>query len=145
MSRPRLDVQFCVLCHTARRYGPHPTWDLLGVDYTYAVPSDKEFPATCPHIDLFVRFLVKDLGPTDIAVRVWWLHPDGTNREHVSHHVFPVPFNPALLVREDAFRLANIHLPGEGMYTVRVCKQVRHRWKGFRWRVMGSDYFRVMR
>lgn len=70
MSRPRPDVQLCVLCHTARRYGPHPTWDLLGVDYTHTVPPDAEFPRYLPRLDLFVRFLVANLGPTDIAVRV---------------------------------------------------------------------------
>jgi hypothetical protein len=54
-------------------------------------------------------------------------------------------FDPTLFVREEVFRIANINLPGEGLYSVRVCKHVKHRWKGLRWRVMGSDYFRVVR
>jgi hypothetical protein len=145
MSRPALEVQLCVLARTARRYGPHPTWDLLGVDFTRTVPPDTEFPRTIPRLDLLVRFLKARMGPTDIAARVWWLHPDGTSRELTSHHVFPVSFDPAERVREEPFRLINVHLPGEGLYAVRVCRRVRHRWKGMRWRVLGADYFRVVR
>lgn len=145
MSRPRLDVQLCVLCHTARRYGPHPTWDLLGIDYTQKVSPDAEFPIFVPRLDLFVRFLVANVGPTGIAVRVWRLYDDGTNREKVGKLQTVVPFAPDELVREHTFRLVNVPLTGEGQYAVRMCRRIRHRWKGVRWRVLGADYFFVER
>ncbi len=81
MSDKRLDVQFCVLSRTIRRYGPHPTADLLGVDYTYTVPPDTEFPREIAHLDLYARFLVAGLGPTAVAVRVVRLDDDGIIRE----------------------------------------------------------------
>ena len=84
MNRRRLEVQFCVLNDITRRYGPHPTSDLLGVDYFRPVPADTEFPYTMPRLDLFVRFLVARLGPTEIAVRVRRLKDDGTNGERVA-------------------------------------------------------------
>lgn len=145
MSRPRLDVQFCALCRTARRYGSHPTWDLLGLDYTQQFPPDTEFPRVIPRLDLFVRFLVAGGGPAGIAVRVWWLYPNGMDRERVLHRPFSVMLDPTAPVREDVFRLVNIPVPGEGLYAVRVCRRVRHRWKGLRWRVMKSEFFQVVR
>ena len=145
MSRTRLEVQQCVLCHTARRYGPGPTWDLLGIDYTQRLPPDAEFPFHLPRADLFVRFLVTNGGPVEMAVRVWWLYPDGTNCGRMHDYRSTVAFPAGTVTHEHPFRLVNIPLRGEGLYTVRVCQRKRHRWKGPRWRVLGADYFHVVR
>jgi hypothetical protein len=114
------------------------------VDYRRQVPPDTEFPYTVPQLDLFVRFFVASLGPTNIAVRVWRLNDDGTSREKVSELQTAVPFAPDELVREHTFRLVNVPLTGEGQYVVRVCRPVRL-WKGSGWRVLGTDYFFVTR
>jgi hypothetical protein len=145
MNRRRLEVQFCVLNDITRRYGPHPTSDLLGVDYFRPVSADTEFPYTIPRLDLFVRFLVARLGPTEIAVRVRRLKDDGTNGERVAELRTVVPFDPADTVMERVFRLVNVPCTGEGRYAVRVCRHARRGWKGLRWRVLGTDYFLVQR
>lgn len=145
MSRSRLDVQLCVVNMTTRQYGPHPTSDLLGVDYLRTYPPDTEFPRTVDQLDVFVRFFVAEMNPTRIAVRVWHLHPDGSRRERVNEHRFVVPFHPDEVFREHVFRLKNVRIPGEGTYAVQVCRRSRHNWKGFGLRVLGTDYFHVVR
>jgi hypothetical protein len=145
MSGRRLDVQVCLLNATTRRYGPHPTSDLLGVDYRMAVPPDTEFPRVVPRLDLFVRFVVAGVGPTEIEIRVIRLDDDGSVRERVSSFRHTVPFAPTERVREHSFRLANVRLTGEGLYAVRIGRRVRAGWRGVRWRTLGSDYFYVVR
>jgi hypothetical protein len=138
-------MQLCVVNRATRQYGSHPTSDLLGVDYWYAVPPDTEFPWTIPRLDLFVRFLVAGLGPTAISVRVFRLADDGGVLARMCEYQFTVPFDPADRVREQSFRLPNVPLTGEGLYAVRVGRPFRHRWKGPRWRPLGTDYFYVVR
>ena len=145
MSRPRLNVQLCVVNATTHQYGPHPASNLLGVDFLREYSPDTEFPRTIGQFDVFVRFFVSNLGPSEIAVRVWHLNADGTNKERVNSYLFNVPFQTGEVFRDRVFRLLNVHLPGEGDYAVRVCRKVRHRWKGERWRVMATDYFRVVK
>lgn len=146
MSRPRLDVQLCAVNTTTHQYGPDPpSNNLLGVDFLRAVPPDTEFPRTLGRLDVFVRFFVAHLESTTIAVRVWHLNPDGTDRERVNEYLFEVPFQPSEIFRDRVFRLVNVRLPGEGDYAVRVCRRARHKWKRDRWRVLATDYFRVVK
>jgi hypothetical protein len=145
MNRPRLDVQVCLLSRVTRQYGPHPTSDLLGVDYTYTVPGYLEFPRRIPMTDLFVRFAVAEIGPTPIQIRVYRIDDDGSVMNRSSNFRFVVPFSPTDRVREHVFRLPNIRLPGTGLYAVKVGRVVRHRWRGLRWRTMATDYFLVER
>jgi hypothetical protein len=119
--------------------------DLLGVGYTYTVPPDTEFPREIPRADVYVRFLVAGLGPTEIEVRVIRLDEQGETLQRVADHKYLVPFAPTERVREHVFRLANVRLTGEGVYAVRVGRRVRHRWKGMWWRTLGIDYFSVVR
>lgn len=148
MSRPRVFVQLCVVNMTTHQYGPHPTSNLLGVDYFRAYPPDTEFPRTIGRLDLFVRFLLRPPNATDpfeIAVHVHRLNPDGTDRQQVNNFRFPVQVGQDAVAHDHVFRLVNIQIPGEGQYAVRVCRWGRHSWKGEGWRVLATDYFLVIR
>lgn len=134
-----------MLNRITRRYGPEPMSDLLGVGYTYTAPPDTEFPRIIPRLDLFVRFLVAGVGPTAVQVRVYRLDPDGSLLERVNQYQFTIPFTPTDRVREHVFRLPNIRIKGTGLYAVRIGRPVRHRWKGPRWRILGTDFFYVER
>lgn len=143
MARSRIDVQLCVVNKTTRQYGPDPESDLLGVNFLRSYPPDTEFPRVLKQVDVFVRFFVANAGLTRIAVRVWRLNQDGSNRERVNEFLFDVRFAPVDVFRDRVFRLLNVRLPGEGDYAVRVCRRGRHKWKGDRWLVLATDYFRV--
>src|SRR5688500_15573374 len=78
MSR-RVRVHHFVANLTTRQYGPHPTSDLLGVDYIHDVPADAEFPRTILRMDLFTRFYLEQARPCEFFAQVWWIdHPSGT-------------------------------------------------------------------
>ncbi len=145
MARKRLDVHYCVLNTLTRRYGPTQTSDLLGVEYRYRVPPDTEFPRLISSIDLFTRFYLVGVGPTEIAVFVVRLDEDGRDLERVGRFRKVLPFDPADEVRDFVFRLARINLTGTGVYAVRVCRKAKHRWRGHVWKRLGTDYFRVVR
>lgn len=148
MSRRRLDVQLCVANMTTKQYGPHPTSDLLGVDYLRSYLPDTEFPRTMSRLDVFARFFFDPPNPADplaVAVRVWWLRADGRNRTLVNHFDFSVGVGPDATVHEQVFRLVNVNVPGEGVYAVRLCRPGRHRWKGRGWVARATDYYQVVR
>ncbi len=63
----------------------------------------------------------------------------------MNEYRFTVPFDPSDRVREQPFRLPFIRLSGEGLYAVQIGRRVRHRWKGVRWKILGTDYFHVVR
>ncbi len=141
----RLDVHYGVLNTLTRRYGPNQTSDLLGVNYVVAVPPDTEFPRLISSMDLFVRFFLAGVGPTEIAVFIIRLDEDGNDFERVARYRRVLPFDPADEVRDFAFRLVRINLTGTGVYAVRVCRKAKHRWRGQRWKRLWTDYFRVVR
>jgi hypothetical protein len=141
-------VQYCVLTRTTRQYGPHPTSDLLGVDYLYVVPADTEFPRRLGPLELFVRFVCDGRFAGRVRVTVTRRHPDGTDRERVYWRVFALPTlqSPGPFVVDRTFKLQNVVVPGEGSYVVRLSRRVRRRWDGARpWRVLGADYLYVGR
>jgi len=145
MRRPRVTVQLCVVNKLTRQYGPEPDSDLLGVSFLRSYSPDTEFPRTVRRLDVFVRFFLSNAGSTRIAVRVWRLNSDGSNRERVNEYFFDVAFQRDEVFRDRVFRLINVRLPGEGDYAVRVCRQFRHKWRGERWRVLATDFFRVVK
>ena len=141
----RLDVHYCVQNALTRRYGPTQVSDLLGVDYHYAVPPDTEFPKEIRHMDLFTRFFLAGVGPTELAIRITRYDGEGEILEVVNDYRFLVPFVPSMRVYDHVFRLTDIRLTGTGMYSIRIGRRVRHRWKGLRWRKLGTEFFEVTR
>lgn len=144
MSDPRLDVELCVVTATTHQHGSHAAYNLLGVEFLRTYSPDVEFPRTIGRLDVFTRFFVSKMTQTTIAIRIWWLKPDGTNRQRVNQYFFDVPFQVDETWRERVFRLVNVHIPGEGDYAVRVCGPAEA-WKKNRWRVLATDYFRVVK
>ena len=144
----RLRVQHCVLNMTTRQCGPHPTSDLLGVDYFRTVPADTEFPYTLGRVELFVRFFASNLAATRIRITVSWLNPDGTDRRTVyrrHHHLSPTN-GPGWVVDDRGFKLLFVVCPGEGKYAVRVWRRSRRGWQtGPDWRLLATEYFSVTR
>ena len=143
MSRPKVHVQHAVLCHTTRQYGSAPTSDLLGVQYSYTFPPDKEFPQRLPRVDLFTRFFIDRPGVQDFYVRVWRLLPDGRQTPMCKYGPFRVQFPSRVVFRDQHFRLRDIHLGGIGRYAVKLCRKVSRGWKGTRFRILKTEYFNV--
>jgi hypothetical protein len=145
MAGKRLDVHYCVLNALTRRYGPTQTSDLLGVNYIVAVPPDTEFPRLLPTMDLFVRFFVSGVPSAAFAIRVYWLGPDGRPVRLLNKFRSSLHFDPAARIEDHAFRLQGIEVAGSGIHAVRLYRRAKHRWKGFRWRLLATDYFEVTR
>src|SRR5690349_9309636 len=133
MSR-RVTVHPFVANLTTRQSGPHPTSDLLGVDYIYEVPADTEFPRWLVRVDLFTRFYLRRARPTQFLIRVIWRDAP-TSRQPCARHYgpFAIPFQPADVVHDHAFRLVNVQLDGAGWYDV-VLYRRRHGPTGQRWK-----------
>lgn len=112
MSRPRLLAHVVVVSADVSRWGGTTT--LIGVDYVHQLPADTEFPRTVRKLDVFTRFFVYGGGPETVRVEVWWLSPDGTDRQLIHGYNHEVPFDPTESVRDWVFRLTNVRLPGEG-------------------------------
>lgn len=128
--RRRVSVHHFVANLTTRQYGPHPTSDLLGVDYWHDVPVDAEFPRTIGRMDLFTRFYLERAKPVAFTVRVWWNdHPSGISESIGSYGPFPVPFRPRDGVRDVAFRLHGVRLLGVGRYSVELLRERARGWQ----------------
>ena len=141
-----LRVLHCLVNSTTRQHGSPPTSDLLGVNYFRTVPADTEFPRRYGPLELFVRFSVARRMGGRVRVVVSYLNPDGSDRQVVYRKVFVLPSrtDPAGVLLDRAFKLANVELPGEGVYVVRVVRRVRQGWAS-RWRVLGRDHFSITR
>lgn len=143
-----LRVQHCIVNLTTRQYGPHPTSDLLGVDYFHTVPADTEFPRTLAKLELFVRFFGTGGVTGRVRVTVSYLNPDGTDRQLVYRKRFDLPATvmPGLVIMDRGFKLINVLVPGEGTYAVRVMRRVRRPWEARPgWRVLAADYIDIAR
>jgi hypothetical protein len=145
MSQKRLDVHSCLLNTLTRRYGPSRTSDLLGVNYVIAVPPDTEFPRTLPVMDFFVRFFLAGVGGVRFAVRVDWLDADGRPVRRLNEFQYRVRFDPLRRVDDHVLRMHRIEVAGVGMYSVRLYRRAKHRWKGSGWRLLATDYFEITR
>src|SRR5690348_616839 len=114
-----VNVHHFVANITTRQYGPHPTSDLLHVDYIHDVPPDTEFPRRVGRIDLFTRFYLEDADPTDFFVLVRWTDsPDQQRKRAGRYGPYTVYFRSADLVRDHLFRVENLQLLGVGRYTI---------------------------
>jgi hypothetical protein len=131
---------------TTRQYGSHPTSDLLGVDYTYDVPADTEFPRRLARIDLFTRFYLDRAGPTDFYVLVRWTDsPDDQRRRVGRYGPYTVAFRPTDVVRDQVFRVQNIQLPGIGRYEILLLRRRSPDWKGRKYGILKQTHFLVER
>jgi hypothetical protein len=68
----RIAVHDFVANLTTRQYGPHPTSDLLAVDYIHEVPPDTEFPRWLPRMDVFTRFYLTRARPVEFVIQIRW-------------------------------------------------------------------------
>lgn len=147
-AKGRVRVQHCILNATTRQYGPHPTSDLLGVDYFLTVPADTEFPKRLGKLELFVRFFGDDGITGRVRVTITRLYASGADRELVYRNRFDIstPVVGGLIVPDRSFKMMNVLLPGEGTYAVRVARGVRRPWEAKRgWRVLAVEYFHIAR
>lgn len=143
MKRSRLRAHLVVLNATTSRLGS--VTSLLGVDYRHVVPADAEFPRRIGRMDVFVRFFTWRCVPETLAVEVWQLNPDGSDRARLFTHHGEVPFDANASVTDHVFRLPNVEVPAEGVYAVRVCRLAQSRIARLQWKRLRQDYFRVVR
>lgn len=144
MSR-RVAVHHFVANLTTRQYGPHPTSDLLGVDYIHAVPADTEFPRLIPRVDLFTRFYLRDAKPTTFLIRVNWREAPASQQPcRRKYGPFTLPFQPTEIVRDYAFRLTSVRLDGVGWYDV-VLYRRRSDSRGRYWQKLAETHWYVER
>jgi|GEM_PF-4510416 hypothetical protein len=141
----RIVVHHFVANLTTRQYGPHPTSDLLGVDFIHEVPPDTEFPRWFARADVFTRFYLTGAEPCEFFVRVWWLgHPRKKNGQLAGEFgPFRVNFNPTAGAHDHVFRLINVRLPGTGVYAVRLIRY-GNSWSG-KPKIYAQTHFRVER
>ena len=69
----RLRIQHCIINRITRQYGPHPTSDLLGVDYFHTISADVEYPYVVSQLELFVvrsLLLRIEVGRVDSGHRI---------------------------------------------------------------------------
>ena len=147
MSR-RVAIHHFVANKVTRQHGPGQTaWDLLDVNYWRRVPADTEFPRVFGQMDLFTRFYLTNARPAEFFVRVWWDDSPTRGRELIGQFgPFLVPFQPADLVRDYAFRLYNIQFRGVGRHTIRLVRDRRAAWPATSgWGVVAETHFTVER
>jgi hypothetical protein len=139
-------VHHVVASLTTRQYGPHPTSDLLHVDYTYDVPADTEFARRIGRIDLFTRFYLEQAGPTTFFVLVRWTDSPDEQRKRVGRYgPYAASFQPTDIVRDLVFRVENIQLPGVGRYALLLICRRPPDWKGRKLRKLTETHFCVER
>jgi hypothetical protein len=145
MSR-KVHVHHFVANLTTRQYGRHPTSDLLGVDYTYDVPPDTEFPKEIGRIDLFTRFYLEQPTATTFFVLVRWMDsPDGIPRRVARFGPYRVSFQPTDVVRDHIFRIPHFLVPGVGRYAILLVGKQAPDWKGRRFAKLTETHFLVER
>lgn len=144
----RLRVLHCLVNRVTRQYPPDTASDLLGVNYFRTVPADTEFPKLLAPFELFVRFHAH----RRISGAVWVLisaPPAGGSGGRVVYRLrvaLPVVTAPIDVVYDKGVKLVGVSVPGPGAYTVRVVRRAGRGWDGRRrWRVLGADYFEVVR
>jgi hypothetical protein len=143
MSR-RVSVHHFVGNLTTTQSGPHPTSNLLGVDYWYDVPADAEFPRVIGKLAFFTRFYLRRPTPTEFSVVVRWTDsPDPMRRRARWYGPYLVNFQPTDAVYDHAFRVVNIRLDGVGRYTVWLVSEKPPDWRGRRFAALAKTHFCV--
>ena len=139
-------IHHFVATQTTRQYGPHPTSDLLHVDYIHDVPADTEFPRRLGQLDLFTRFYLENAGPTTFLILIDWTDsPDDRPRRAGKYGPFTVVFQPTEVVHDHAFRVQNAQLPGTGRYTIMLLRRRSPDWKGRKYVKLTETHFTVER
>lgn len=144
----RLRVLHCLVNRVTRQYPPGTSSDLLGVDYFRTVPADTEFPKVLAPFELFVRFYARGRIDGSVRVLISSPRPDAAGRRVIYRWRFALPTMtaPADVVYDKGLKLVGVTVPGPGTYTVRVVRRAGRGWDGRRrWRVLGTDYFQVVR
>ncbi|MBX9628441.1 MAG: hypothetical protein K2X82_31885 [Gemmataceae bacterium] len=144
----RLRVLHCLVNRVTRQYPPDTSSDLLGVNYFRSVPADTEFPKLLAPFEVFVRFYARRRIGGSVWVFVSPARPGGAGPGVFYRRRFALPTvtGPADVVYDRSFKLVGMTVPGAGTYTVRVVRRAGRGWDGRRrWRVLGTDYFQVVR
>lgn len=139
----RLRIQHCIVNGITRQYGPHPTSDLLGVDYFRTVPADTEFPYYVSSLELFVRFLGTRRIRGRVRITVSQIDDEGLDIRSIYDQLFLLPTanSDGILVLDKGFKLINMMIPEEGTFAVRVHRRVRSRsWSPPDWRVLATEW-----
>ena len=145
MSR-RVSVHHFVANMTTTQSGPHPTSNLLGVDYWYDVPADAEFPRRIGRMDLFTRFYLTRARPVEFFVRVLWLDvPTGGPRIIGRYGPELMSFRPDETVRDHVFKAVNLQVEGPGLHRILLLRERPANWRGRRFAVLAETHFFVRR
>lgn len=141
----RVSVHHFVANLTTPQYGPHPTSDLLGVDYVHEVAADTEFPRLLPRVDLFTRFYLTRASRATFLIRTEWRDaPESRRPCHRTYGPFGLTFGPLDVVRDYAFRLVNVRLDGPGRYDVVLYRRKRTK-PATRWGKLAETHWYVER
>ncbi len=142
----RVSVHHFVANLTTTQSGPHPTSNLLGVDYWYDVPPDAEFPRTIGRMDLFTRFYLLRAKPVEFFIRVLWLDAPQRSRSEIGRFgPYTVGFKFDETVHDHVFKVFNIRLQGAGRHTIRLLRMQNGGWRGPRLGKMSETHFYVER
>ena len=145
MSR-RVAVHHFVANLTTRQYGPHPTSDLLGVDYWHDVPPDTEFPRTITRMDVFTRFYLRRANPVEFSVRIRWLDTPERKPRTIGHYgPYLVSFLPTHQVHDHVFHVSHIRVQGVGRHDVYLVRKRDAGWQGRRFVKVAETHFSVER
>jgi len=142
----KVSVHHFIANLTTRQYGPHPTSDLLGVDYIHDVPADTEFPRTLARVDLFTRFYLNGAKPTEFFVRVLWLDSPTPKLRRIGRYgPNLVSFQPNEAVHDHVFKVVNLRLAGAGRHRVLLLRKRTANWRGKRLAIIAQTHFTVER
>jgi hypothetical protein len=138
-------VQHCVLSRATRHYGAVPqSYDLLGVNYFHTVAAGLEFPRPAGPLDLFVRYLARDLPPRRIRLTIRHLR---TARAVYDRLVWVSSVaQPGFVVIDQTYKLVGLTFPMDGRYVVRLRHRTRPDYgQPRRWVTLASEPFSVLR
>lgn len=144
----RLRIQHCIINRITRQYGPHPTSDLLGVDYFHTISADVEYPYVVSQLELFVRFYCESKLGGSILVTV--SHESGTEpaEEPVYSQSYVLPDLEAngSIIYDRSFKLKGLRISREGLFSIRVQRRIRRTfWQLPTWRILSTEYIHFLR
>jgi len=142
MSPKNLVAHHFIANLTTRQYGSNPTSDLLGVDYWIAIPEERELPIRLERIDLFTRFYLQNVERAIFRVELATDSRRGDSQETVSGFgPYDVSFRNGSSVADHVFRMSNVVLNRVGMFTVRLYRRRKSRFRGIVWRPLCETHF----
>jgi hypothetical protein len=115
-------------------------YNLFGVGYRHTVSAETGYPASPREMSLFTRFLGGQ-GRVGFEIRVWWLDgPDGRELIEV-YGPLAVAFRTGDTVRDAAFRIGHLTLPGAGRYAILLRSLPGRHAKAAK---LATDFFEVV-